>query len=120
MNPDGKMTLSQIAELLECEVCLSPASMDISTALVLSSDMMSDVLAFAEPGALMITGLTSSQSVRTADFADAAAVLYIRGKRPDQTTLELAKELNIPVMCTKMGMFEVCGKLYSNGLRGIC
>ncbi|MBU1024255.1 hypothetical protein KKB99_08245 [bacterium] len=115
-----RMKLSHICELLECEVMLSIDSMDVETALVLSSDMMSDVLAFAQPGALMITGLTNSQSIRTADFADAAAILYIRGKKPDEKTLELAKELSIPVLCSEMGMFDVCGTLFSQGLRGAC
>ena len=115
-----RMTLTEIKESLDCEILLSLESMDREVELVLSSDMMSDVLAFAEPGAILVTGLTNAQSVRTADFADAAAILYVRGKLPDEQTLELARELSIPLLSTKMGMFEVCGKLYSEGMRGIC
>lgn len=119
-NSAKRMKLSHICELLECEVMFSNNAMDVETALVLSSDMMSDVLAFAQPGALMITGLTNSQSVRTADFADAAAILYIRGKKPDEKTVKLAEDLSIPVLCSDMGMFDVCGILFSKGLRGAC
>ena len=115
-----KMKLSNICKLLDCEVMSCSDSMNVETALVLSSDMMSDVLAFAQPGALMITGLTNSQSIRTADFADAAAILYVRGKRPDEKTIKLAKDLSITVLCSDMGMFDVCGKLFSKGLRGVC
>ncbi len=119
-NEIKKLTLSEISEILDCEIVLGLDSLDVETALVLSSDMMSDVLAFAQPGALMITGLTNSQSVRTADFADAAAILYIRGKVPDEKTIKLAEELKIPILSTKMGMFDVCGVLYAEGLRGVC
>jgi predicted transcriptional regulator len=119
-NAIKKLTLSEISEILDCEIVLGLDSLDVETALVLSSDMMSDVLAFAQPGALMITGLTNSQSVRTADFADAAAVLYIRGKMPEEKTIQLAEELKIPILSTKMGMFDVCGVLYAEGLRGVC
>lgn len=119
-NPITKLKLSEISEILDGEIVLALDSLDVETALVLSSDMMSDVLAFAQPGALMITGLTNSQSVRTADFADAAAILYIRGKVPDEKTIKLAEELKIPILSTKMGMFDVCGVLYAKGLRGVC
>jgi len=119
-NEIKKLTLSEISEILDCEIVLGLDSLDVEIALVLSSGMMSDVLAFAQPGALMITGLTNSQSVRTADFADAAAVLYLRGKIPEEKTIQLAEELKIPILSTKMGMFDVCGVLYAKGLRGVC
>jgi predicted transcriptional regulator len=82
--------------------------------------MMSDVLAYAEPGALMVTGLVNSQSVRTADIADAAAIIYVRGKRPDDQTVGLADEMNNPLLASDMGLFEACGILYAAGLKGVC
>ncbi len=114
------MKLSEIKELLSCEEILGPGEEDKEISQVLSSDMMSDVLAFAEPGALLVTGLTNAQSVRTADMADAAAIVYIRGKKPDKMSLKLASELSIPLLATKLGMFQACGILYSKGLEGIC
>jgi predicted transcriptional regulator len=115
------MKLSEIKELLDCEVLYGQDVIDdIEISTCLCSDMMSDVLAFAEPWALLLTGLTNSQSVRTANIADAAAVVYIRGKRPDKQTLDLAEEMRIPLLATDMGMFDACGKLFEGGLRGIC
>jgi predicted transcriptional regulator len=94
--------------------------MDLGVITVLASDMMSDVLAFAEPGALLVTGLTNSQSVRTADIADVTAIVYIRGKRPDDATVALARQLSIPVLVTEIGMVAACGILSSAGLQGVC
>jgi len=114
------MKLSRISELLTCEVlsCFDKLDGDIRSCM--SSDMMSDVLAFANPGSLLLTGLTNSQSVRTAAIADAGAIVYLRGKKPDKQTIELAEQLSIPLMCTDLGMFEACGILHKEGLTGIC
>jgi predicted transcriptional regulator len=79
---------------------------------------MSEILAFHKPGALMITGLTNIQSVRTADVADVRAIIYIRGKRPNQITLDLARQKGLPVLATTIGMFDVCGILYEKGMKG--
>jgi len=114
------MKISQIKDFLKCEVLSGSDGLDTEITSCLGSDMMSDVLAFAQPKALMITGLTNSQSVRTADIAEAAAILYVRGKKPDQNTLELAKELSIPILSTELGLFEACGILFNAGLKGIC
>ena len=112
------MKLTEIRDVLECEVLTgeSVLSMDVET--VVASDGMSEILAFAHPGALMITGLTNVQSVRTADIANACAVIYIRGKRPDDKAINLARACNIPVLATRLGMFDVCGMLRELGLKG--
>jgi predicted transcriptional regulator len=99
------MTLSEIKDLLQCEV--------------LTSDGMSEVLAFAKSRELMITGLTNIQSIRTADIAGVSAVVYCRGKLPDRKVIEFAGQKRIPVLSTKMGMFEICGVLYTRGLKGV-
>lgn len=114
------MKLSKVIELLGCEVLSMRDGVDPDVSSVLGSDMMSDVLAFAEPGALMVTGLVNSQSVRTADIADAVAIVYVRGKKPDEQTISLADEMNIPLLASDMGLFETCGILYAAGLKGVC
>jgi predicted transcriptional regulator len=114
------MKLSRIRDLLDCEVLSGANGLDIEIEQCLGADMMSDVLAFAEPGSLLVTGLTNSQSVRTAEIADATAIVYLRGKRPEPRVLELADELSIPILATKLGMFDVCGRLYAEGIKGIC
>lgn len=114
------MKLSEIKTMLDCEWISSSVVEDLEVTLCMSSDMMSDVLAFAAPGAVLLTGLTNTQSVRTADFADAAAIVYLRGKKPDQTAIKLAEQLSIPLMCTRTGMFEACGILHKAGCEGVC
>jgi hypothetical protein len=111
------LKLEQIVATLGCEplVCVD-SSIDIDA--VVASDGMSEILAFSRPGALMLTGLTNIQSVRTAVVADVHAIIYVRGKRPPEPVLDLAREKGIPVFLTERGMFDSCGILYAAGLKG--
>jgi predicted transcriptional regulator len=83
------------------------------------SDLMSDVLCYDLAEGLLITGLTNLQVIRTAEMADMAAILIVRGKRPLAETIELAQKVDIPLLGTQMTMFEVCGRLYGAGLRSV-
>jgi predicted transcriptional regulator len=80
------------------------------------ADLMSDVLAFIQPDAVLFTGLCNPQVVRTAHMADVAAIVVVRGKKPPQETIDLATEENIPLISTPLGTFEICGRLYAAGL----
>jgi predicted transcriptional regulator len=113
------MNLAEIRDILECEVLTDDDDLSVEVNQVVASDGMSEILAFAKSNELMITGLTNIQSIRTADVAGVSAVVYCRGKRPDKKVVEFAKQKRIPVMITKMVMFDICGILYNKGLKGV-
>lgn len=81
-----------------------------------ASDLMSDVLAYVRAGSLLITGLATTQTVRTAEMADIRAIVFVRGKVPGPETTALARELGITLIASPLGMYEVCGRLYQAGL----
>ena len=112
------MRLRELIELLGAEAVWGGELCDgkkVETCV--AADLMSDVLAFSRPGALLITGLASVQSAHTADVADLSAILYVAGKRPAQAVLDLARQKEIPLLTTPLSMFDVCGRLYAAGLR---
>jgi predicted transcriptional regulator len=113
------MKLREIRDLLQCEVLAGDDSLSIDVQQVVASDGMSEILAFAKSKELMVTGLTNIQSIRTADFAGCCAVLYCRGKRPDNRVIEYARNKKIPVLVTRMIMFDICALLASKGLKGV-
>lgn len=79
--------------------------------------LLSDVLAHAKPHiTLILTEITNPQVVRTAEMVDAAGVLFVKNKAPDKSTLKLATEIGMPLIVTRLGMFEACGKLYTAGV----
>jgi predicted transcriptional regulator len=77
---------------------------------------MSDALRYDLSQALLVSGLANPQVVRTAEMADVAAILMVRGKIPPADTLDLAEELDIPFLSTELTMFESCGRLFCAGL----
>lgn len=80
--------------------------------------LLSDVLAHAKPHiTLILTEITNPQVVRTAEMVDAAGVLFVKNKMPDVQTLHLAAEIGVPLIVTRLGMFEACGKLYAAGIQ---
>jgi len=113
------MTLHEIKDLLQCDVLTGGDNLQVDVTQVVASDGMSEILAFAKSKELMITGLTNIQSIRTADIAGVSAVIYCRGKLPEKKVIEFARQKRIPVLVTKMGMFDICGVLYDKGLKGV-
>jgi predicted transcriptional regulator len=112
------LTLHELKKLLDAEVLIGEDQLDMEVKTAFVADLMSDVLAFATAGSLLITGLTNPQVVRTADVLDIAAIIMGRGKMPSQETFQLAEELNIPILTTKYILFEIAGRLYAKDVGG--
>jgi predicted transcriptional regulator len=111
-------SLKKVLGLLECEVIAGSERIDgIEISSCFASDLMSDVLAYAAPGTLLITELTTVQAIHTADVADLAAIIFVGKKEPRKAVLDLARRKGIPVLRTEQTMFEVCGILAKLGLR---
>jgi predicted transcriptional regulator len=115
----NKMTLKDVKGLLQADVICGEDSLDVEITFAGGSDLMSDVLAFGKPGILLLTGLSNAQSVRTANIIDAKAIVYVRGKKPDDEGIALAREKGIPILSTKLMMYTACGLLFSHGLSGV-
>jgi hypothetical protein len=81
-----------------------------------SSDMMSDVLAFADNRDVLLTGLLNPQIVRTAHMLDMRCIIIVRGKTATDEIKRLAAENHIALLETKLTMYVASGKLYEGGL----
>lgn len=112
------MTLKEIKKILEAEIVVGEDLLCEDITIACGCDLMSDVLSFVKPGALLLTGLINPQVVRTAEMADLRAICFVRGKKPAQETVEMAKSKNIPLMTTPLLLFESCGRLHREGLSG--
>jgi predicted transcriptional regulator len=112
------MLLVEICKILEADLIYDVKSLDKEINMACGSDLMSDVLAFIKADSLLITGLVNPQVVRTAEMVEIAAICFVRGKRPQDETIKLANEKEIPLLATTISMYESCGRLYKRGLRG--
>ncbi|MDO4459249.1 MAG: DRTGG domain-containing protein [Clostridia bacterium] len=111
------MKVSEVAKVLHSEI-LVEGNLDEEVLTACGSDMMSDVLAFVKNQSVLLTGLMNPQVVRTAEMMDMHCIIFVRGKTPDQTILNLAEMKDMTVLATPYRMFTACGKLYEAGLRG--
>ncbi len=112
------MKISDVKELLEAEVLSGEEHLGRDVFSACGCDMMSDVLAFAKDQAVLLTGLVNPQVVRTAEMMDMVCIVFVRSKKPTGAILQLAESSGIVVMATDIRMYEACGRLYINGLRG--
>jgi predicted transcriptional regulator len=112
------MTLREVKEILDAEVVVGSDQLELEVRTGASADLMSDLLAFAKSGSLLLTGLTNIQIVRTSDVLDIAAIVIVRGKRLFPETIQLAEELRIPILSTKYILYEAVGRLYAKGIVG--
>ncbi len=112
------MRLAEVAALLEAEPRLTLPDPGPELRAAFAADLMSDVLALARQGAILLTGLTTAQVVRTSEVAGVAAIVVVRGKRIQSEAARLAQEAEIPLLETELTLFEACGRLYSAGMRG--
>lgn len=111
------MTVKDIINILDAKViCDNGLDKEVHTAC--GSDMMSDVLAFVKDQSVLLTGLVNPQVIRTADMMDMVCIVFVRGKTPDDTIIDLANERGISILKTSHRMFTACGLLYEHGLRG--
>ena len=115
------MTLNDIRKVLDAEVIAGNESLDKEIGYAFAADLLSDVLAIARrgaDGALLITGNITLQVIYTADVVYLGAILFVRGKRPTESMIQLANQMQIPLLMTSYIMFETCGRLYQLGLKG--
>jgi len=112
------MTLAEMKDILGAEIVVGADCMDIEIRDAFAADLLSDVLAFAKEGTILITGITNPQVVRTAEMLELVGIVFVRGKKPDAETLKLAQIKKVPILSTRYIMFETCGRLFKNGLGG--
>ena len=102
----------------ECPRCIK----EINYAFV--CDLMSDALMLLKQmpshigahGAL-VTGLVTNQALRTAEILDLETIIFVRGKTPTQSVIDLADEIGITLISTKLTMYKASGLMFTSGVK---
>jgi predicted transcriptional regulator len=110
------MNVEQLVNIVNGKVINPSANLEREIKGGFGGDLMSDVLATIQPEAVLLTGLCNPQVVRTAQVADVAAIVLVRGKCPQKETIDLAELERIPLISSPYGMYEICGRLFKAGL----
>ena len=112
------MKIAEVKKILNAEILSGNEIEETEVFSACGSDLMSDVLAFVKDQALLLTGLLNAQVIRTAEMMDIKAMVFVRGKKPPEDVIELAKEREMILMTTEHPLYVACGLLYSGGLKG--
>lgn len=115
---ENAVKIKTIAEILGAQVLTGEEFLEKEVYSACGSDMMSDVLAFVKDQAVLLTGLVNTQVIRTAEMMDMHCVVFVRGKKPTDDIIALAKDCDIAVLCCNERMYVACGRLYEAGLKG--
>ena len=107
------MKVSELIEKFDLKVFAGKTGLgnEISGGYV--SDLLSDVMGFAQENQVWITLQTHQNVAAIASLKDLAAVILVKGLQPDAETLKHCKEEEIPLLGTNMETFEIAGKLYA-------
>jgi hypothetical protein len=111
------VTLGTAVAVLKAEVIVPPADDGAELTGCFAADLMSDVLAFAREGSLLVTGLATAQTVRTATIKHLPGVVIVQGKETDVEMVETAREEAVALYRTPLSKYEACGLLIHSGLR---
>jgi len=112
------MRISEISNLLDLEVVyLSEEDGEIENGIV--CDLLSFVMANAPERSVWVTIQTHLNSVAVATLVGIKAIIFVSGQKPNEDTIEKAKEEKISLFITDSTAFNVVGKLYSLGIKGL-
>jgi CBS domain-containing protein/anti-sigma regulatory factor (Ser/Thr protein kinase) len=81
------------------------------------SDLLSDVLAHAEPDVLWLTVQVHRNIVSVAAMKDVAAILITCGRKPDPAIIAEADQEGIAIIATPLSTYQAAGKLWEAGFR---
>ena len=120
------MKINEIAELTKSEIIHEPEGYEREIKFAGASDLMSDVLAYLsemppheEKDMMLVTGLVSLQSIRTAALTDMSLIIFTRGKRINEKVIEAAKNAGMAILSTNLTTYSTCGLLYSAEIKGL-
>ncbi len=112
------MKLADVVRELELEVLVGP-DLEREVKGGYASDLLSLVMSRAKAGQLWITLQGHQNIIAVAVLLELAGVIVAGGIEPDQETRKKAEEEGINLLATSLPVFEVAGRLYRLGVRGV-
>jgi len=111
------MNLSEMIGTYGLAVFAPPADGQLEVTFGYVSDLLSDVIANAGKDCVWVTMQTHANIVAVAALKDVAAIVIVSNHKPADDTIQTAKQKGVCVLGTGMTSFEICGRLYTAGIR---
>ena len=81
------------------------------------SDMVSDIITGARANNVLVTLQTHKSLIAAANLVDVAAVVFARGRRPSEDTVQLARNAGIALFVTDADTWSFAVKLNEIGIK---
>jgi hypothetical protein len=115
MKTQSPVKLQSVLSAIQAEALTNHVPEEITGCYI--SDLLSDVLAHAEPGVLWLTVQVHRNVVSVAGMKDIAAVLVTCGRKPDAATIAEADAAGVAILVSPLSAYDTAGKLWEAGLR---
>jgi hypothetical protein len=112
------MTLTDLATRLELRVYTAGTPLERPVLGGYVSDLLSDVIGHGRKDDLWITMQVHPNIVAVAVLKELAGIVLVNGREPAAETLQQAEREGVSVLGTRLGAFELVGRLYEMGLKG--
>ena len=109
------MTTKELAERLELKGLTRMFDKPVSGVYI--SDMVSDVIANAKAGNVLVTLQVHNNVIAAANLVDVSAIVITRGRTLPTDAVTLAERAEIPVFTTTMDTWQVARRMYEAGIR---
>jgi serine kinase of HPr protein (carbohydrate metabolism regulator) len=113
------MQLKEIVDKLELKVAAAGEKLDNAVTGGYASDLLSDVMANSREGDIWVTLQVHPNIIAVATLKDLAGIIIVQGKKPEEQTIEKARQEGVPLMVSELQTFELVGRLYGLGLSGM-
>lgn len=106
------MIVSDLIDRLGLEIISGQSGMKRKITGGYVSDLLSDVMGSSKEGQVWITLQTHKNVMAIASLKDLAAVILVKGFKPDEDMERQSNEEGVPVLRSTENAFELAGKLY--------
>ena len=113
------MNLKEIVDKLALKVAAAGDKLDHEVTGGYASDLLSDVMANSREGDIWVTLQVHPNIIAVATLKDLAGVVIVQGKKPEEQTVEKAKQEGVPLLVSELQAFEIVGRLYNLGISGM-
>ncbi|MCP5105871.1 MAG: serine kinase [bacterium] len=114
-----KITLRNIIDNFNLEVVCGEEFLDREVAGGYAGDLLSDVMTNTKKGNIWVTRQAHPNIVAVAVLRMLSGVIIINNRQPEEETVKKAVREKLPIMTSEYPMFELVGRLYEFGIKGI-
>lgn len=83
------------------------------------SDLLSDVMAYAKKGDIWVTRQVHPNIVAVAVIRMLPGIIIINNFKPEEETVKKAMIKRLPILTSELPAFELVGRLYEFGIKGL-